>query len=425
VAFTHAPLTEAQLSAAARKLTNPGSPAPMRLMAARGLAPLPPRDLVVTLYQFWVTNEAPLAEESAKTILGLPTSVLAGALADAQLPAGVLDFLARKLTRNETILEGLIRHPNVDDETLAGLARLCPETICDQLADNQIRWLKCPAIVEGLYQNPNCRMSVVHKVLELAIREGIDVKLPNMEEIRIALGDGAAPADPSRDDVFRAAAGEQVAQRHARAVEQAEQLAVGETIDYDAMSVEGEDEFQLFVGDEPEDELSLPFDDALGDAPDAPEIPPEIGADANFEDEADDQPKGDRLTIITRLRPMEKIRLALMGSAFERSVLIRDSNKAVSLSAIKSPRVRENEVIAYAANRTLNPDVIRFIARRREWTKLYQVKLNLVLNPKTPMAAALGFLGHLHAHDVQKVARSRNIPSALAQAAKRKTAQRR
>jgi hypothetical protein len=106
-------------------------------------------------------------------------------------------------------------------------------------------------------------------------------------------------------------------------------------------------------------------------------------------------------------------------------VLIRDQNKAVCLSAIKSPRVKENEVVAYSANRSLPYEVVRYIATRRDWTKLYAIKLNLVQNPKTPMSQAMGFLGHLHQHDVRKVARSKNIPSALATAAKRRAEQRR
>ena len=121
---------------------------------------------------------------------------------------------------------------------------------------------------------------------------------------------------------------------------------------------------------------------------------------------------------------MKKIRLAIMGNAFERAILIRDTNKAVCLSAIKSPKIRESEVVTYAANRSLAHDVVRYIANRREWTKLYAVKLNLVLNPKTPMSSAMGLLTHLHAHDVRKVAHSRNIPSALAIAARRRMDQR-
>lgn len=410
MAFAHASLDEAFLTPAARKLSNPQTPAPMRLMAARGLAPLPPGELLRVLYQFWVTNDATLAEEAVKTITTLPDAVLMGGLADLQLPPGVLDFLARKQPRNVPILEALIRHPNVQDETLAGLARLCPESICDQIADNQTRWLRCSAIVESLYQNPHCRMSVVHRVLELAVRQGVDVRLPNMEEIRSELEDGGAP-DPSRDALFREAAGEDVAEEHARIVALATQGSVEVGLEDMSAPIVDADPWSASEVDE---NLTLPVDE-----PDHPEEEPSV-ADALAE-----IPKGDRVTVISRLRPMEKIRLALLGSAFERAILIRDSNKAVSLSAIKSPRVKESEAVAYAANRTLNPEVVRYIARRRDWTKLYQVKLNLVLNPKTPMSAAMSFLGHLQGHDVRKVARSRNVPSALAQAAKRKGDQRR
>jgi hypothetical protein len=133
----------------------------------------------------------------------------------------------------------------------------------------------------------------------------------------------------------------------------------------------------------------------------------------------------DRVTLISQLRPMEKIRMALLGNAFERAVLIRDANKSVCMSAIKSPRVKENEIVAFSHNRSLPHEVVRYIAMRREWTKLYAVKLNLVLNPKTPLSQAMGFLGHLHAHDVRKVSRSKNIPAALATAAKRRANQRR
>ena len=404
MAFQHQALTPEELGPAAAKIVADDAAAPMKMMAARGLAPLPPRDLVVVLYQFWVTNAPKLAEEAAKTVAGLPAGVLSGALGDPKLPGGVLDFLGRKLASNEEVLEKIVRHPNVDDESLIGLARVCPEGIADILAENQQRWLQCPAIVESLYQNPNCRMSVVHRMLELAVRQGVDLKLPNMEEIKAALGDGAS-VDESRDNVFRDAAGNDIAQSHARLVERVQQAGVGEDVDYDKVRDESS-------GDDALDIEALleagPLDDMV--------LPMEGGAESPPEQEE----KGDRVTQIARLRPMEKIRLALLGNAFERSVLVRDTNKLVSMSAIKSPRVKESEIVAYSANRVLNHEVIRYIANRRDWTKLYQIKMNLVLNPKTPMAAAMGFLGHLRAHDVRKVARSRNIPSALAQAAKRR-----
>jgi hypothetical protein len=417
MAFEHRALEVEELGPAVWKVCKPDAPAPLRGMVARGLAPLGPRDLVVALYQLWVTNDPELAEVAAKSVSGLPPNILSGALDDKQLPAGALDFLGRKLPQNVEVLERVVQHPAVDDQTLAGLARICPERIADILAENQERWLRCPAIVENLYQNPHCRMSVVQRMLELAVRQGVELALPNIEEIKIALGEEQADPDPERDELFRSATGDDVAQAHARMVERVQQAEANEEIKLEVRADDpGEDiDIEEVLAQTGADDLSLPLDAA------------EVATDASSQDaiaEAVAAGRGGRLGLISKLRPMEKIRLSMLGSAFERSVLIRDANKQVCMSAIKSPRVKENEVVAYSANRTLSHEVVRYIARRRDWAKLYAVKLNLVLNPKTPMSQAMGFLGHLHAHDVRKVAHSRNIPSALAQAAKRKMQQR-
>ena len=408
MAFAHAPLTDQELGPGVLKMVGAEVPKQMRAMASRGLAPLPPRDLVVALYQLWVLNEVPLAEDSAKTLEGLPAAVLIGALGDARLPAGVLDFMGRKLVRKEDVLERIIRHANVSDETLSGVARVCPEAICNMLAENQKRWLKCPAIVESLYQNPNCRMSVAHHMLELAVRQGVELKLPNIEEIKQALGDGAAVM-PEDDAKFSAVLGKKVGEAHAKVVERVQRLAVNDEIDYDAAMVVDEDfDVAAFLAMNPDEDMSLPLE--------GEEVPPSKGLE--------DLP-ADSITELMKLPAMFKIRLALLGTKFQRSCLIRDVNKVVAMSVIKSPKVKEDEVIAYAANRALYTEVVREIARRRDWIKLYQVKYNLVLNPKTPMKDALTLLGHLYPHDVRKVARSKNIPSALAQAARRKEGQRR
>jgi hypothetical protein len=403
-------------------VVRPGAPAPLQGMVARGLAPLPPRDLVVALYQLWVTNVPDLADQAAKTVIGLPPKLLGAALSDPGMPPGVLDFVGRKLPRQLEALEAIVRHPAVHDQTLVGLSRVCPESICDLLSENQDRWLRCPAIVESLYQNPNCRMSVAQRMIELAVREGLDLALPNIEEIKQAIFAGSSEPQSAAevaadDEQFRQAAQRVIAGQD-QVVERMVAAAVDEEVDPDAVVLEDPQEvdevlaaLEAALDQGADDELELPLQ---ADAPPPAAAP---GADKP-------EVKGERVTIISKLSMMKKIRLAIMGNAFERAVLIRDSNKAVCLSAIKSPRVKENEVVAYCANRSLAHDVIRYIAGRREWTKLYSVKLNLVLNPKTPMSSAMALLSHLHAHDVRKVAHSRNIPSSLATAARRKMDQR-
>jgi hypothetical protein len=124
-------------------------------------------------------------------------------------------------------------------------------------------------------------------------------------------------------------------------------------------------------------------------------------------------------TQISKLSIPGKIRLATLGNAFARAMLIRDSNKQVALAAIRSPGMTDNEVAKFSANRGLSDDVIRVIANNKEWTRLYTVKLNLVQNPKCPLATSMRFLPFLHDKDLKNMAKSKGIPSALSAQAKK------
>jgi len=425
MAFAHEPLTEAELGPAAAKMAGPAAPAPMKMAVARGMAPLPPRDLLVAMYQFWAENDPKLAETASKTLTTLPPQILGGALSDPKLPAGVIDFMSRKLLRDEKHLELIVRHQNVDDETLVGVARVCPEGICDVLAENQVRWIRTPAIVVSLYYNRNCRMSTVQRMLEFAEREDIEIKLPNMEEIRTAMKETGA-ADPGRDQMFKSALSSEVQDQEidrimeAKAEEDLEEVLddVDATDDPEAEAARVEEANKLA------DEVMAQADGAGDDGDERPTA--DDSAEAEDAEGVDIvKVRQTRMQQITQMNPMEKIRAALLGDAYDRSVLVRDSNKVVALSAIKSPKIKESEVVGLSANRALSHDVIRYIANRRDWIKLYTVKLNLVMNPKTPMAKSMSILPFLNNMDVKKVARSKNVPAALAKAAKRKTDNRR
>ncbi len=402
MAFAHAPLGPEVLGLAA-KFVGEQAPAPARKLVANGLAPLPPRDLLVALYQLWVEG-GEHSDKAGKTVEGLPPPVLDGALADRNLPPGVLDLLGRKLARNEKVVEAVVRHPKVDDESLIGIARVCTERVCDVLADNETRWLKCPAIVGSLYQNRHCRMSVIHRMIELAEREGVDLGLPAMDEIRAALAE-SGPVDESRDAMFAALhSTEQAAKVEAAALELFGQAEVDDALELPEL----EDEGEIFEGELPGEE---PAEAAEGEDEEKSQARP---------GDAPPPSRERRLGQLMGMRPLEKIRTALLGDKYDRSILVRDSNKLVAIATIKSPKVREDEAVAYSANRSLSHEVVAYISNRREWIKLYSVKLNLVMNPKTPMSRSMTLLAHLNQNDVQKVARSKNIPSALATAAKRK-----
>jgi hypothetical protein len=120
-----------------------------------------------------------------------------------------------------------------------------------------------------------------------------------------------------------------------------------------------------------------------------------------------------------------KIRLATMGNAFQRSQLVRDPLKIVALAAIKAPSVTEFEAARYASNQSLADDVIRFIASKREWTKLYGIKYSLCRNPKTPVTDAMRLMPFLRDKDLTAMTKSKGVPSAVVAQARKLLMQRR
>jgi hypothetical protein len=125
-----------------------------------------------------------------------------------------------------------------------------------------------------------------------------------------------------------------------------------------------------------------------------------------------------------QLRIFEKIRLATIGNAYCRKMLVRDSNKLVAMTVIRSPQITDMEIRQFAGSTNVCDDVIRYIANSRECSKDYPVKMALVSNPKCPLGSSLRFLPYLHQDDLRNIARSRNIPGALATAAKKLLQQR-
>ena len=362
----HSPLDTATLSVAAARALGPG---PGRTMAARGMMPLPPADQVAVLYQLSLDADTTIASSARATASQMPERVLAGALADAQLDARILDFFAILAGSKPAVFEALALNPAIGDETIAELAARCGANQVDQLAQNEQRLLRHPEIIGAMYMNKHARMSTVDRVVELAVRNKIRVPgLAAWDEVARAL-QGAPPSTSVDDHQFA-------------------MLANSLTGDDSALTVGDADQ----VIEDAEDELTL--------------------------DPAEGEQSLDKMSI------PNKIRLATLGNAFARGVLIRDPVRLVAIAAIKSPGVTEIEAARYASNQTLPEDVIRFIANNRQWTKRYGVKVALCRNPKTSVPDVTRMLPFLRPKDLEKLARSKGVASAVVGQARKLLSQR-
>jgi hypothetical protein len=116
---------------------------------------------------------------------------------------------------------------------------------------------------------------------------------------------------------------------------------------------------------------------------------------------------------ISGLPMREKIRYALFGTREIRSMLIRDSNKEVARTVLRSPKLTDNEVETIAAMRGVAEDILREIGQSRTWTKSYSVVQNLVKNPKTPPTISQNLMFRLRAPDLLQLSRDRSVSDAV------------
>ena len=344
----------AKLSPAAQKALGPG---PGRMMASRGMMPLPPADQLAVLYQLSIDADASIAEAAKKTAAGLPEKLLAGSLSDGALDHRVLDFFGMMHADKPAIFDVVIQNPQVSDQTIGSLATKADSRGTDMIATNEQRLLRHPEIIAAMYMNRRARMSTIDRVVELAVRNHVRV-----------------PGIAAWDEVARALTGQTLTGQDDALFAQMAEAASG-------------DDSKYTVGDA---EQVLP------------------------DEELEKLPEGELDQMSIRNLPIpSKIRLAQVGNAFARGELIRDPLKIVAVAAIKSPGVTEIEAARYAGNQALPEDVIRYIASKREWTRLYGIKMSLCRNPKAPIAETARFLPFLREKDLTLLSKSKGVPSAL------------
>ncbi len=342
------PLTPEVLPPNFRKHVDPASPKALRGMAAKGLVPMAPSQSATALYMLSFDAEADVAEQARTTAAKLPDRILATALRDNELHPQTLAFFAQLLAGKENYLELVCLNPTTPDEAIAQIALTSSEKLSDIIAQNQLRLLRCEAILRALFTNAQALKSTLDGVADFAVRSGVYLEdVPALVEAhRRVYG---APADGVPVDTGPTA-----------------------------------------------DQIVAEF--AVGD------------------DAVEPLDGGKRLTFMQRISKMsvsEKIKLALKGNKEARTVLLRDANKLVSMSAIQSPRITDGEIIVMANNRTAPEDILRYICNNRDWLKNYSLKLALVKNPKVPLPTAMRFLPLLREPDIRELARDRNVPSGV------------
>ena len=358
------------LGAAVQKVLSDGAPLPVQLMAARGVIPgAKPHEIVIAISVLARRDDEKLRETARSALAKLPPPILNGALS-ADLPGSVIAELAGLYTNQHEVTEQLLRMPRISGAALEQMASSADERTGELIATNEELMLKHPVVIEKLYMNKRVRMSTADRLIELCVRNNIELSIPAFKEAVMAIKNELIPeasAEPTFDDVL-----------FKETQEAAEQLALDDNEDTHEIDDEGQEKVK-------------------------PKVVP----------------------LYARMAEMtvsQKVRCATLGTAAERLLCVRDPNRLVAAAAAKSPLLKEPEAVQISASRAVSEDVLRLISMNKDFTRNYQIKLNLVSNPRTPFTFASRLVPMLRESELKMLSKSKNVTGAISSSVRQQLA---
>ena len=326
-----------------------GVPRDLRLMAAQGLLPLKPEDLVEMWTDLVADADEGVRAAAVQSLTGFPPAELLPILRSRETPAAVLSWAVTHRSERE-LREVTLQNTSLPDETIEALAPSLSQELAELVVINQTRLLRRTSLLVALESNQGLSNDQRRRLRELR------------ETFRVGHADEPAAAPPP------AAPAPAPAPPPAPAPE-------------------------------PEPEVQL--------------TEAEARARYLTVEEQGQADKVNVVQKIYTMNTAEKLITALKGSREERAILIRDPNRLVSSAVLGSPRITEAEIEAISGMKNVSDEVLRKIGTDRDHVKRYAVVSNLVRNPRCPIGIALTLVPRLNPRDLKGVSVDRNVPEAV------------
>ncbi len=339
------------------------APPHIKMAAAKGALPFSPLSLLHLRVFLMTDRDRSVQSEAAKGLQSIPEDRLLKMLKSRNCHSAVLSFYAAQGEQNIKYLDSIVQNPSVPDDLMAAIAQKAPAEILDLIMMNEQRLIFSPSILEALEKNALLQEHMKSKIIEL----------------REKFLSGEMKAEYLNSD----AANFLKAEEPKSTVEEGLDPSAGKLLEEEEASIDIEESFKesyIIEGDELESG------------------PEEI--------------KATYRKILVMPMP-DKILTALRGAKSERAILIRDSNRIISLTVLKNPKISEQEIESFSSMKHLDDEVLREIGRTREWTKHYSICFNLVRNPKTPPAISTTLIHRMTNADLKQLQTDKNVPELI------------
>jgi hypothetical protein len=142
------------------------APRNVRMIAARGLAPVPAGEMLQILVLLCEDEDTAISTQARATISGWPDDEAAPQLRERGCAPDVLDYFARGRS-SEAVRAAIVANTATPAETIATLASVVPADLLDRILDNRVRLLESPAILESVRRNPSATPQILRQVREI------------------------------------------------------------------------------------------------------------------------------------------------------------------------------------------------------------------------------------------------------------------
>jgi hypothetical protein len=122
---------------------------------------------------------------------------------------------------------------------------------------------------------------------------------------------------------------------------------------------------------------------------------------------------------IPDLRLGEKITLAHIATVALLPLLLAEADHRVAAAALDNPRLREADLVVAIRQDTVPVVLLEQVAASTRWREAYALRLELVLQKRTPLGIALAQMSSLVPRDLRRIAEARELATLLRATAER------
>jgi hypothetical protein len=328
-------------------------PATVMRSAARGALSLPPSEIVEILV--YLSGHSLFGEQARLSLAGFDPSSMQAIASDPGTPPEVLEYLGSPANVRPAILPTLLENPSFPPKILLTLAQSHSRDILAAMAGSR-RVRTNADVLRVLHDNP-----------ALGSQEKLQVQA-DLHALR--------PGEQASDDVL------------------AIESELANYMKEHAGEIEAEQAKSFELTDLSEDEKR--------------ELATHVA-----EQKAEETERMSPLQKIAKMHVSARVQLAMKGNREERFILIRDGCKVVSSAVLECPKLTDQEVETFAAMKNVQESVLRGIAGKRKFMKLYPVIRGLTSNPRCPLDVSLGLLKNLLVQDLRNLSANKNVSDTL------------